>query len=373
MGRRIAHLTSAHPAFDARIFYRECRSLVREGYEVTLIAPHERDEVVQGVKIKAISKPKGRLSRMTRTVWYIYREALRQKADLYHFHDPELIGIGALLKLTTKSGVVFDVHENYPLVALRRSWIPRLLRPIGQLSVWLILRLFLPFFDAVVCATESIEASFWHDCKITLKNFADLDVTSADDAHASDMLVYAGTISDERGLRQFLEAYLLMNRIMPVRLRLIGVRYYDASLEEQLRRCPPGMIEVLPWMKQEEALQRISEGTLGLGLDLPLPGSDGPPTKFFEYMALGLPIVGANLPLMRKIVEGAGCGIVVDFRNPREVADKIVDLLRDPHRIEVMRQRGIEAFNKHYHWRTQAPKLLALYKELGECRSSVTR
>lgn len=362
--RRIAHLTSAHPVFDARIFYRECRSLVREGYDVTLIAPHERDEVVKGVKIKAISKSKGRLSRMTCTVWHVYREALRQKADVYHFHDPELIGAGALLKLTTNSGVVFDVHENYPLVALRRSWIPRLLHPLAQLSVWLTLRLFLPFFDAVVCATESIEATLPHKCKITLKNFADLEVTSADDAHANNMLVYAGTISDERGIRQFLEAYLLINRIMPVRLRLVGVRDCDISLEKQLLRCPPGMVEVLPWMKHEKVIQRISEGTLGLGLDLPLPGSDCPPTKFFEYMALGLPIVSADLPVMRKIVEEAGCGIVVDFRNPQEVANKIVDLFRDPHRIETMRQRGLQAFSKYYHWRTQVPKLLALYKGL---------
>lgn len=361
---RIVHLTSAHPAFDTRIFYRECRSLAREGYEVILIAPHERDEVVKGVKIKAISKPKGRLCRMTWTVWRVYREALRQKADVYHFHDPELIGAGALLKLTTNSRVVFDVHENYPLVALRRSWIPRLLQPFAQFSVWLILRLLLPFFDAIVCATESIEASFPHNYKITLKNFADLDVTNADDAHANNMLVYAGVVFEERGIAQFLEAYLLMNRIMPVRLRLVGVRSRDISLERQLQRCPSGMIDVLPWMRHEEAMQRISEGTLGLGLDLPLPGSDGPPTKFFEYMALGLPIVSANLPLMRRIVEEAGCGIVVDFRNPQEVADRIVDLLRDPQRIEMMRQRGLQAFTRQYHWRTQVPNLLSLYNRL---------
>lgn len=368
MKRRIAHLTSAHPVFDIRIFYRECGSLVREGYEVTLIAPHERDEVVKGVKIKAIPSPKGRLSRMTCTVWHVYREALRQKADVYHFHDPELIGAGALLKLTTNSRVVFDVHENYPLVALRRSWIPGLIRPLAQFSIWLILRLFLPFFDAVVCATESIEASFPHNCKITLKNFADLDVTSADDAHANNMLVYAGVICEERGVAQFLEAYLLMNRIMPVRLRLVGVRSRDIFLERQLRYCPPGMIEVLPWMRHDEVMQQISEGTLGLGLDLPLPGSDGPPTKFFEYMALGLPIVSADLPVMRKIVEEAGCGIVVDFRNPLEVAEKIVDLLRNPQRIMMMRQRGLQAFIKHYQWSTQVPKLLALYERLGGCR-----
>jgi glycosyltransferase involved in cell wall biosynthesis len=228
--------------------------------------------------------------------------------------------------------------------------------------------LLLPFFDAVVCATESIESSLSHNCKITVKNFANLEVADSNDKHESNMLVYAGVIFSERGIHQFLETYLLINQIMPVRLRLVGIRCRDIALEEQLRRCPAGMVEVLPWMKHEEALQRISSGTLGLGLDLPLPGSDGPPTKFFEYMALGLPIVSADLPLMRKIVEGAGCGIVVDFRNPREVAEGIVSLLRDPSRIEEMRRNGQEAFIKYYHWRTQVPKLLALYKGLSLSR-----
>src|SRR6516164_7076964 len=97
--RRVVHLTSVHPPFDVRIFQKECKSIVRAGYDVTLIASHDRDETRDGIRLKAIPKQSGRFSRMTRGVWSAYREAVRQNADLYHFHDPELIPAGLLLQM----------------------------------------------------------------------------------------------------------------------------------------------------------------------------------------------------------------------------------------------------------------------------------
>ena len=54
--RNIAHLTSVHPAFDNRVFFKECRSLVQAGYNLALVAPHKHDEIVEGIRIHAIPK-----------------------------------------------------------------------------------------------------------------------------------------------------------------------------------------------------------------------------------------------------------------------------------------------------------------------------
>ena len=51
-GTRVAHLSSAHPWDDTRIFGRLCRSLARHGYEVTfVVADADAPPDHEGVRI----------------------------------------------------------------------------------------------------------------------------------------------------------------------------------------------------------------------------------------------------------------------------------------------------------------------------------
>ena len=84
---KICILTSVHHPFDTRIFHKEAKSLVKAGYDVTLVAQHDKDETVDGIRIVSLPKPKNRLERMTITVCLAYRKALKIDADIYHFHD----------------------------------------------------------------------------------------------------------------------------------------------------------------------------------------------------------------------------------------------------------------------------------------------
>ncbi|MCI5212117.1 MAG: hypothetical protein D3910_25810, partial [Candidatus Electrothrix sp. ATG2] len=69
----VIHLTSVHPAFDTRIFHKECVSLAEAGYDVTLLAAGCEEQELNGVKIRSVPKEKNRVARMLKTPWNIYR------------------------------------------------------------------------------------------------------------------------------------------------------------------------------------------------------------------------------------------------------------------------------------------------------------
>ena len=131
---RVCIITTVHESFDTRIFHKQAKTLAKAGYDVSLIAQHNGIETVDGVTIVGLPKARDRFQRIFGLSWRAFKLARSQQADVYHFHDPELIPIGLLLKLVSfaRAKVNYDVHEDYPRVARVQYWIPaRLRRLVG--------------------------------------------------------------------------------------------------------------------------------------------------------------------------------------------------------------------------------------------------
>ena len=112
---RIVHLTSVHPRYDTRIFFKQCRSLAAAGHEVILVvADHYDDEWLDGVRIISVGSCRGRIDRITRSSRLVVRKALELNADLYHCHDPELL-LWTNKYMKNNAVIVYDMHENPPL------------------------------------------------------------------------------------------------------------------------------------------------------------------------------------------------------------------------------------------------------------------
>src|SRR5512133_3327813 len=109
---KTCHLTSVHPLDDVRIFHKECISLAANDFNVTLLGFDEQpyEENRNGVNVISLFVPyKHRFQRLIRRTYAIYRKALEIDADLYHFHDPELLPVGLRLKRKGKI-VIYDAH-----------------------------------------------------------------------------------------------------------------------------------------------------------------------------------------------------------------------------------------------------------------------
>jgi glycosyltransferase involved in cell wall biosynthesis len=368
---KIAHLTSVHSPFDVRIFFKECKSLAAAGHEVVLIAPGGEDRLVEGVRIQAIAKAARRFERMTKTVWAIYRTAIREKADVYHLHDPELIPVGLLLRLRGKR-VVYDVHEDVPRDILFKYYLPvRLRRFVGR-AVEVVEDFAAKRFSALVCVTPHIAKRFrsFNARVVTVQNFPLLSEL-ADDTPATSWqrreaaVAYIGTIMVSRSIREMVGALGLLPENRAAELRLAGT-YSPESLRDAVIELPGWeRVRELGFLDRRAVKQALNQVRAGLVLFYPEPNHVyAGPNKMFEYMAAGIPVIASDFPLWREIVEGAGCGRLVDPLDPRAIADAIEYLLSHPEEAEAMGRNGRRAVEERYNWKNEEKKLLALYKEL---------
>jgi glycosyltransferase involved in cell wall biosynthesis len=368
-GRRVAILSSVHPPFDTRIFQKQARALAAGGYDVTLVVPHTRDETVDGVKLRALPPAGSRVRRMLAAPPRVLREALRLRADVYHFHDPELIPVGLALKALGKR-VIYDVHEDVPKSILGKTYLPpAAVRPLAMTSR-VVEQTASRAFDLIVLARDDIEESFrGHPHTLLIRNYpsraAFPEVARADRGDGDFLVAYSGGLTAGRGAAQMLDALARVPERCRARLVIFG-KFGPASLEAEMRAHPAfAKVDYRGWLPYETLPAQLVRADAGIVCFQPEPNNvNAGPTKLFEYMACGLPVVASNFPMWREVIEGHDCGICVDPTNPGAIAAALTRLADDPARRRAMGENGRRAVLQVYNWEAEAERLLAAYDRL---------
>lgn len=367
---KVCMISTVHFPADVRIFSKQAVSLVRAGYDVSLIIQTEKTEVVEGITIIPLSKPGNRLKRLFITGWQAFREARKAGADLYHFHDPEFIPYALMLRAAGKK-VIYDVHEDYESAIAQKEYLPGFARKIlAKLFGFFEVFLSKPF--TIIIAEKYYIRRFPKGIEVLnypRKELFDFYIKYADSSDTDIVkLLYTGDITVDRGalihaglvnLADWIEVYMfgscskeLAEKLYQVagknsdRLRITGIGYYVPfdEIMMQYRTCG--------W-------------TAGLAIFQPTAHYyEKELTKFFEYMGAGIPVICSDFPVWRAIVKDNSCGITVDSRNLHEVEEAILYLRDNPGVAEEMGRRGRAAVKSRYNWSAEEKKLLTLYADM---------
>lgn len=366
------HLTSVHSAADPRIFHKECRSLARAGFDVTVVGPHRENLTRDAVRIEAIHRAESRIARMTLTALKAYLRASQEDADIYHFHDPELLPFGLLLRMNGKR-VIYDIHEDMPKDILSKHYLPSWCRPLISRMVEGLESFACTRFSALVTVTPSIADRFQvlNRRTVVVHNFpyADELIRSEIDIpweKRRQSVTYVGGITVQRAIREMVSAMALLPDSLPATLELAGIENADEADSAALR-LDPGWKRVRHHglLDQPTTFKLLHQVRAGLVLFHPEPNHvEAMPQKIFEYMGAGLPVIASDFPLWRRIIGDAGCGIFVDPTSPEQIAKAIQYVLAHPFEAELMGRRGRDAVVERFNWKTEAIKLVSLYKEL---------
>lgn len=353
-------------------------TLAKNGFHVSLIVPHETDGVVRGVRIKAVPPPASGGERLTVTLWRIFRAALREDPRaVFHVHDAELLPYALILAVLGRR-VIYDAHEDTPRQVVAQHWIPRSLRPAFSVYYETLERLGDRIFDHIFAAWPGIAKRYSPDKTTLLRNypskseFEGIDVTTY--RRRENLIVYAGGITEARGIFELLEACGRIPGRLDARFALAGA-FYPADLEDRVRRHPQWeRVTFHGWLGRRNLVEVMSRASIGYCVLLPTPQHViSYPNKLFEYMAAGLPVVASDFPVWRKIVEEAECGLLVDPRDPQQIAEAITFLLDHPDEAAVYGRSGREEFLQRRTWEGEADRLLAVYRQVLDSERATRR
>jgi glycosyltransferase involved in cell wall biosynthesis len=354
-------------------------SLDKHGFEVIFIAPYGHPRTLEGnITIVGVPILSSRPRRMLNT-WRILIKALQEKADIYHFHDPELIPCAIFLRLISRKPVIYDVHEHNPDALRLKEYINSRIRNFfAKLFDWFELNT-APFFNAIITADDAVAGRFQgsNNRIVILYNFPKKGFGETDGALTNSraypvQLIYVGSMCPERGQWLMLDVVRILvdQNNLDVGLWIIGSfdseekrREFIETVETdellQGRVISPGFIP------QSQLGAWLSSADIGL---VPLQPVDkfykNIPTKMFEYMAASLPIVGSDLPPISRFLLAANAGFVADPDDPQSHAEKILSLVENPEMAKEMGQNGRHAFQTRYNWTSEENKLVSLYREL---------
>lgn len=354
-----------------------CRSVASTGRVISFVVPTKSDDFVDGVFIKAVRKTSGRLRRMIGTTWQVYRRAIQERADVYQFHDPELLPVGLALQHLHKRAVIYDVHENVPEQILTKTYIPSWIRKFvangfNQLELFAAAR-----FSAIVTANEDLNERFDPVARqvLAIHNYADghefSTLTSTSSRYCAGVVVHSAA-SERTSFPAVLQALELLPKNICSKLIATAVTEYEReAAKKMVGQCSFKPIELTGIMPREDLARSLSHCAVSLVLYGDQRNhSSIRSNRLFESLAAAAPVIVSDFSEWREYVESIGCGICADPQDPRSIAQALTYLLSHPDEAAAMGARGRSAFLSTLNWSLERNKLVSLYDSLLKSNES---
>lgn len=373
---------------------RLCRALISSGIRVDVVAPgHEATpdfELIDGCRVYRFSYffpqkwqrlaygPGGIPGNLNRSPWRLIQlpffllaflvKAVKvaKGADIIH---AQWIPSGFI-------AWVVSVFRGIPFVVTLRGSDALYARRSGFLSaasLWILKR-------AAAVTTVNKDLRAWlitcglpQDRVVFVRNGVDLE-SERRDGEASPLYrtLFVGNFIPVKGIRYLIEAFSKVIRSESnLRLTLIGEGEERPALERQIKEN--GMnafVEFVGMQPPEEIQTWMSRSDC-----LVLPSlSEGTPNVVLEAMACGIPVVASDLPGIREVVRDGATGLLTKPKDPEDLAEKLLKLVRDRSLSEEMGKRGRGAIvEMGLDWEAVAGRYREVYERVcaGSRESSI--
>jgi glycosyltransferase involved in cell wall biosynthesis len=364
---KVCHFTTVHPRNDGRVFYKQCISCVKNGIDTVLVvADGKGDSVKEGVNIIDIGLVgKNKLVRIAGLKRKLFNRLIEIDADIYEFHDPELLHVGKKLKNVGKK-VIYDSHEDAPKQILYKKWLGALFfRKLVSREFNIYEKRVVKQLDGLISVIDEITNKFECKQKVTIKNYPITDIfrsSVVDFEKKKKQFIYVGSISEERGVLDYINAL----SYFPHDYSLVLLGTFSSHKFEKTCRQHTNWSRVIykGFVQLDQLPPLIAESLVGLSvLHAEENYLSSLPTKGFEYISSGTPLIYSAFAYWEPYFNG--CGLSVEPNLAEQIAQKIKELINTKESYTNYQQKGLEKSGA-YSWESESVRLIQFYKNIHE-------
>ena len=373
--KRICLVTSGHPPFDERIFWKFGQSLDDNGYTVSIICSTEQiNKTINGISIKGFD---GYSFNKKKKIDSFYDLITDSNPDI--IICSEMLPVFATLKFKGKSSnakIILDVTEWVPEnVAYKFNGVKRWIKYF---------QLIIPYFYVLTKVDHLIIGEVFkrkrYDFLAGSKpksvigyypilkyfNYKKPDLTKEE-----IIFGYAGVITFERGINKLLRVSISIADKFPqkkFKLLLFGrFTYQSEEVEFKQKLSPIHNVEVVfvDWTDYDKMSIVIEKMDICFDLrERNFIYSNSLPIKIFEYMACGKPFIYSDIKPIRDEIDYEKYGFLVNPDNESEIINAIESYLNNPKLVEEHSINARKLVEENKNWENESKKLIEVINKL---------
>lgn len=355
--KRIIVTVSNDLVTDQRV-HKMCCTLIEMGYDLLLIGrKHGSQETLyRDYATKRISMlfHRGFLFYAELNLRLFFLLLFTKKEVLFSNDLDTLIPNYFVAKLQRKE-LIFDSHELF-------SEIPELKHRKLIKQFWLTIeRWILPRLTKVITVSDAIKKHYKNLYGIEAVVIRNLPLEKSVHQQSfpfptenKNIILYQGAVNIGRGIELMIETIKLLDNCVLVIIgagdiiEVLKQKVSSQTLENKVRF----MGKVLP----KDLKQFTPNATIGLSLeeDIGLNYRYALPNKLFDYIQAEVPVIVADLPEMKKLVETYQVGEILWERSPKSLAKLILKVISNNYTIALQKAK------RELTWTREKDKLIRL-------------
>jgi glycosyltransferase involved in cell wall biosynthesis len=373
--KRICLITSGHPPFDERIFWKFSKSLKDAGYSVSIFcSTQEIDKVVDEITLQGFD---GTSFWKKKKIETFYNYINQFKPDL--IICSEMLPVFASLKFRTENPntkIILDVTEWFPEnVAFKFNGIKRWIKYFQLLLPYIYVLQKVDYliigeiskkkrYDFIARSKSKIIIGYYP----VLKYF---NYKKPDLSKEEIILGYAGVITLERGINKILQVSISAANKFPLKkfkLSLFGKFTYqkeESEFKQRVATINNLDVEFADWTDYDKMGSVIERMDICFDLrERNFIYSNSLPIKLFEYMACGKPFIYSDIKPIGQELEYIKYGFLVDPDNETEIVSAVENYLNNPELAERHSINARKFIEESKNWETESKKLIELVNRL---------